>query len=105
MRAERMLRGLLMKALALFGLHPWHTCRACVELVTGFLEGVLSPQERALVLAHLKRCPHCPRYYRQIELTIRLAEATTSDSVPSATRAALLDAFRRQRERDPDEES
>ncbi len=105
MRADRVLRGMLMKALALVGLHPWLTCRECVEFFTEFLEGVLSPQERALVLAHLERCPHCPRYYRQVELTARLAGATTRESVATGARAALLDAFRRQRERDPDEET
>ena len=105
MRADRVLRGMLMKALALVGLHPWLTCRECVEFVTEFLEGVLSPEDRALVLAHLKRCPHCPRYLRQIELTVRLAEATTLSSVPPATRARLLDAFRGQRHRPPDEET
>lgn len=105
MRAERMLRGALMKALALVGLHPWLTCRECVRLVTELLEGALSPERRALVLAHLKGCPHCPRYVRQIELAVQLAGATTSNSVPPATRAQLLDAFRRERHRPPEEET
>ena len=108
MRADRVLRGMLMKALALVGLHPWRTCQECVESVTEFLEGALSLQERARVLAHLDRCPDCPRFYRQVELTTRLAGATTPDLVPADARAALLDAFRRRRrqqERPPDEET
>ncbi len=109
MGAERMLGGMVMKALAVAGLHPWLTCRECVESVTEFLEAALSPEEHVRVLAHLKHCPHCPRYFRQIQLTGRLARATTQDpnpdSVPPAARAALLDAFRRQGHRAPDEET
>ncbi len=98
MGVEKTPRGMLMKVLGLAGLHPWLTCRECVESVTEFLEGALSPQGRALVLAHLERCPDCPRYFCQIELTGRLARATTHDPKPDwfppAARAALLDAFR-----------
>ncbi len=94
MHIDRPLRGALMKAFGLVGLNPWLTCRECVESVTDFLEGGLSPPDRARVLAHLKGCPDCPRYFRQIELTIRLAGSITAGSVPPGARAVLLDAFR-----------
>jgi predicted anti-sigma-YlaC factor YlaD len=94
MRVNRPLRGAMMKAFALVGLHPWLTCLECVESVTEFLEGASSPQYRDRVLAHLKICPDCPRYFRQMELTIRLAREVPTDSIPLAARAALLDAFR-----------
>ncbi len=107
MRVDKVLRGMLMKALALAGLNPWLTCRECVDLVTEFLEGALSPRDRALVLAHLERCPHCPRYIRQIELMIRLvgATATDSDALSPVNRAALLNDFGRHGPRDPDDET
>jgi hypothetical protein len=60
MRVNRPLRGAMMKAFALVGLHPWLTCLECVESVTEFLEGA-SPQYRDRVLAHLKICPDCPQ--------------------------------------------
>ncbi len=94
MRANRRLRGMLMKALGLVGANPWLTCRECIESVTEFLEGGLSPEERGLVLTHLERCPDCPRYFRQIELTVRLARAIPPPPVPLRGRAELLDAFR-----------
>jgi anti-sigma factor RsiW len=104
MGAERRLRGTLMKALALVGLHPWLTCRQCVESVTELLEDELSPRARGRVLAHLERCPDCPRYLHQIEVTIALARAINPGPVSPDARAALLDAFR-DRHRSPDEET
>ena len=84
-----------MKMLALVGLHPWLTCRDCVESVTDYLEGALSSEAHADVLAHLDHCPHCLRYFRQVELTVRIARRITPGS-PVDARAALLDAFRTQ---------
>ncbi len=92
-----------MKALALVGLHPWLTCRQSVDSVTEFLEGALSPEDRTRVLTHLKVCPDCPRYFRQIELTIRLAREVPAETLPLPGRAALLDEFR-DSHRPPDEE-
>ena len=83
----------MMTALALVGLHPWLTCRECVDYASDYLEGELSPQAQADVVAHLDRCPSCVRYFRQIELTVRLAKRVSPGS-PLDARAALLDAFR-----------
>lgn len=90
-----------MKALARVGLHPWLTCRQCVEYASDYLEGELSPQEQAAVVGHLDHCPNCLRYFRQIELTVRLAKRVIPRSHPEA-RAALLDAFRAQHGAPPD---
>lgn len=84
-----------MKALARVGLHPWLTCRECVEYASDYLEGELSPRAQAAVLGHLDRCADCLRYFRQIELTVRLAKRVAPGS-PLGARAALLDAFRTQ---------
>jgi anti-sigma factor RsiW len=92
-----------MKALALVGLHPWGTCRESVDSVTEFLEGALSQEDRTRVLRHLKVCPDCPRYVRQIERTIRLARELPAETLPLHGRAALLDEFRHSH-RPPDEE-
>lgn len=92
-----------MKALALVGLHPWRTCRESVDSVTEFFEGTLSQEDRTRVLTHLKVCPDCPRYFRQIELTIRLAREVPAETLPSPGRAALLDEFRGSHQR-PDGE-
>jgi anti-sigma factor RsiW len=93
-RVSKLLRATALRALGLVGLHPWLTCRRCVDVATEFLEGALPAEERARVLAHLRACPHCPRYFRQIELAVRLARASSGGSPPLGARQALLDAFR-----------
>jgi predicted anti-sigma-YlaC factor YlaD len=92
-----------MKALALVGLHPWRTCRESVDSVTEFFEGALSQEDRTRVLTHLKVCPDCPRYFRQIELSIRLARELPAETLPPDGRAALLVEFRHSHQ-PPDEE-
>lgn len=92
-----------MKALALLGLRPWPTCREFVDSVTEFLEGALSQEDRTRVLRHLKVCPDCLRYLRQINLTIRLAREVPAETLPLPGRTALLEEFRHSR-RPSDEE-
>lgn len=70
------------------------TCRELVELVTDYLEGVLSPIDRRRFEAHLATCPDCPEYVRQIKLTIDLSGRATEESVPVDARNELLKAFR-----------
>ncbi|MBP1692587.1 MAG: anti-sigma factor, partial [Chloroflexi bacterium] len=48
------------------------TCQQFVELVTDYLEGSLSPEDRARFEAHLAVCDGCEIYLEQIEETIRL---------------------------------
>ncbi|MGH9281562.1 MAG: zf-HC2 domain-containing protein, partial [Acidimicrobiales bacterium] len=41
-------------------------CQQAVELVTDYLEGALSPRDRARLEAHLGECPHCHEYFDQM---------------------------------------
>ncbi len=70
------------------------TCREVVELVTDYLEGVLSSFDQRRFEAHLATCPDCPEYVRQIKLTIDLSGRATAESVPVDARDKLLQAFR-----------
>lgn len=70
------------------------TCREVVELVTDYLEGVLSPVDQRRFEEHLATCPNCPEYIRQIKLTIDLSGRVTEESVPVDARDELLKAFR-----------
>ncbi len=40
-------------------------CQELVEVITDYLEGTLSPADRARFEAHLAVCPHCSRYLEQ----------------------------------------
>ena len=69
-------------------------CRELVELVTDYLEGVLDPDTRAELEAHLGLCPGCAEYVRQMEITLRMVGTVPLGSLSEKTKADLLEAFR-----------
>jgi anti-sigma factor RsiW len=69
-------------------------CKELVELVTDYLEGALTPEDRARFEAHLAACAGCTRYLAQIRETIRLTGTLTEEQIPPAQRDELLAAFR-----------
>lgn len=69
-------------------------CRELVELVTDYLEDVLSADDRARFDRHLATCPHCRTYLDEMRLTIELTGRLAEDDLPPESRDALLDAFR-----------
>jgi anti-sigma factor RsiW len=70
------------------------TCRELVELVTDYLEGALTPDERHRFERHLGGCSVCPRYVEQLRTTIRVLGRLGEDDVTEPARSALLEAFR-----------
>jgi anti-sigma factor RsiW len=70
------------------------SCQELVELVTDYVEGALSPEERARFDAHVADCDGCRRYVEQIRTTISLAGRLTPELLDPAARDALLEAFR-----------
>jgi anti-sigma factor RsiW len=79
-------------------LTPDLTCQQAVELVTDYLEGRLTWRQRRRFERHLRGCDNCRRYLEQIRETIRLAGQVEPDSIDSATRADLIDLYRRFRD-------
>jgi anti-sigma factor RsiW len=77
-------------------------CQELVELVSDYLEGALSPADRARFDAHLAACEGCTRYVKQMRLTIRLAGRLTAASMSPEARDALLRAFRDWRSKPPE---
>jgi len=70
------------------------TCQQFVELVTDYLEGSLSPEDRARFEAHLAICDGCEIYLEQIEETIRLTGKLSEEQLASEVREKLLNIFR-----------
>jgi anti-sigma factor RsiW len=68
-------------------------CQELVELVTDYLDGALSPPDRARFEAHIADCEGCTRYVEQIRTTIAVGGATRALEHPPEM-AALLAAFR-----------
>ena len=70
------------------------SCREVVEIVTDYLDGALSAEDRARMEEHLTACPPCATYVEQIRTTGRLAAAAEADLEQRPDRDALLTAFR-----------
>lgn len=70
------------------------TCHELVELVTDYLEGALSPEDRRRVEEHLALCDGCTTYLEQMRETIRLTGMVREEEIPEDQKQALLEAFR-----------
>jgi anti-sigma factor RsiW len=70
------------------------SCQELVELVTDYLEGGLSVDERARFEAHVGRCDGCNVYLEQMRQTIRLTGMLPADALAPEAERDLLEAFR-----------
>jgi anti-sigma factor RsiW len=58
-------------------------CRQCIEFLMDYLNGALSPAERATFDEHLTWCPPCVEYLRQYEETVKLGKECYSCGGPA----------------------
>ncbi|HZX64632.1 MAG TPA: zf-HC2 domain-containing protein [Myxococcales bacterium] len=70
------------------------SCAELVELVTDYLEGALSADEREQVEKHLAICKGCAEYVRQMRETIAASGALHREPLSREAREKLLRAFR-----------
>ncbi len=73
---------------------PEMACRELVEVITEYLEGGLSAEDRARFEEHLRNCPPCTEYVAQFRATIELAGRIEAEDLPEDARASLVAAFR-----------
>ena len=73
---------------------PELPCRELVELVTDYLEGRLSPADRARFEAHVAECEYCEAYLEQMRQTIGALGRLEEESLSPQARDTLLAAFR-----------
>ena len=69
------------------------TCQELVELVTAYLEGTMTPTDRARFEEHLDLCDGCARYVAQMRRTIELVGRVREESLSAHARQRLLAAF------------
>lgn len=69
-------------------------CQQIVEMLNDYLEGTLSPEERAHVESHLDGCDGCTRALEQFRRTIDATGRLTEDRLSDEQRSVLLEAFR-----------
>jgi anti-sigma factor RsiW len=70
------------------------TCHEVIELLSNYIDGALSPDDRRRVDEHLALCDGCATYLEQMRETIRVTGMVTEEQVPEPDKNALLDAFR-----------
>ncbi len=69
-------------------------CRQAVELVTDYLEGALTAEDRARFESHLAGCPHCTEYLREMRVTIAAVGRVEPEALSAAARADLVELYR-----------
>ena len=69
------------------------TCRELTEVLTDYLEGVMSPEDVARFDAHLELCDGCVTYVEQMRRTIRTVRALRPAEVEATVPDDLLAAF------------
>jgi hypothetical protein len=67
------------------------TCRQCVELLDGFVDGTLEVEYRRQMEVHFGECPPCVTYLKTYQLTIRLAGCLKCKPLPQSLREKLPD--------------
>ena len=70
------------------------TCQEVVEIVTEYLEGGLTPDERQRFEVHLAGCSGCTNYLDQMRETIRVVGRAGVDDLSEEATSELLAAFR-----------
>jgi anti-sigma factor RsiW len=70
------------------------TCQEMVELVTLYLEGSLTPQDKTRFEEHLGFCKGCSNYFTQMRHTIRSIGRLSPRSLSFDMRTRLVHDFR-----------
>jgi len=70
------------------------TCKEFVRLVSDYLDGRLRTVLQARANLHLRLCPGCRVYLRQMHQTVQLLSRLPALPAPPAAREKLLDQFR-----------
>ncbi|HJV09276.1 MAG TPA: zf-HC2 domain-containing protein [Acidimicrobiales bacterium] len=81
----------------LFRRRPGLVCRDAVELVTDYLEGALTPDDRARLETHLAACPHCSEYLAQMRRTLDLLGRIGPEDLEPEVQDELVALYRRWR--------
>ena len=73
------------------------TCQELVEVITAYLDGVMSDAERSRFERHLEGCSGCAAVVSQFRTAIELTGRLTEEQVSEAQRETMRDVFRRYR--------
>ena len=69
-------------------------CRQAVALMTDYLDGAMTPRDRARLEEHLAACPHCSEYLAQIQATVEAAGHVEPDDLDPEALDELVALYR-----------
>jgi anti-sigma factor RsiW len=69
-------------------------CRQVVELMTDYLDGALSPGDRATFEEHIAGCDGCRAYLAQLRMTREVVGRLADEPIPQSVEDELLKAFK-----------
>jgi anti-sigma factor RsiW len=72
--------------------------RDAVALMSTYLDGALTTNDRERLEAHLASCPHCSEYLAQLRVTIDALGRATPDDLPDEAVDELVGLYRRWRD-------
>jgi anti-sigma factor RsiW len=78
-------------------------CKEVVELVTEYLGDAIAPADRARLEQHLLVCPPCTLHVAQVRSTIGHIAGLRADGAPVEVGPALVDLFRKWKQKEGDE--
>lgn len=77
-------------------------CASGVEVLMEYLEGRLSPSERAAIEMHVAGCERCTAFVASYQATPLIVRNATAVDMPAELQESLLDVLRKARRRPPD---
>lgn len=84
------------------------TCKEFIDILDAYLEGELTPEQRAEISKHLHLCPECVDYLDSYRFTIRAARdcgCGADDPVPTDVPEELVQAVLAAFKKAPDRSS
>jgi Putative zinc-finger len=75
-------------------MHDHLTCQEVVELVNGYLERTLTPEQASLFEQHVNFCDGCDWYLHQMRTTLATVGRIAEEDVPPEAKDRLVAAFR-----------
>jgi hypothetical protein len=69
-------------------------CNELVEVITGYLEHTMPPEDRARFDEHLIYCDGCTAYLEQMRASLAALGRIPAETISDQSRELLLQAFR-----------
>lgn len=71
------------------------TCQRAVELMTDYLDDALPAGRRRNLERHLRACPHCAEYLKQLRATVAATGHLDADALSPDMRESLITLYRK----------